>query len=665
MSVVRNIYKLVLLISSYQPAIKGEKYKLIILSIFFHSFFLNTDYGQIHSDSLNFAELSKPRNLLSTKLDKQLSTYNLGSSLNFSQDMNNFFVGLYEDYNSTMVKLNPKSIKDIQFFSFVTEYNFHPDFQTGIFLENNILSDDRKLGLNEASLFKATFYNRWRPVDKVYISPFLGYSNDRQIGENDFGYTYGAEAAVKALPISDFEIQSTAKFSNDDISPRKNTLRYFNLELSNDVNESLRNILSSNYNQSRKDFYFSADSIVENNFNVVNNIQSRIESNYYLQDKFTYFNPLNPFSFDMVGRVIYRDIDRDTRYRAMDNISASIFDVRVNEFRLEFESTGSFRTEDFNGYIRINYSERDEKHQTKNIDVSNIFLYDEIQKAYDERQNIETQKNNRADRISVSLSGSYKISDNDNLSFSLLQNKLKYDTPSSDNFDDRDELLSIMRVYYQRKLNPFFDVFFNLEGSINHIVYIFSERSANNNFRRVLRLGSGGIYKGKNLSSRNLFEVSANYTVYDFEDLNPNFRSFSFRQLSYQDSSSLRLNNRLYLNFFGYIRLSEQGDFKWSSFSGKPTRDLEEIYLEPKFNVKIFDLYYGVGIRYLTLKTFMYKNNIRNKESDFRSIGPLAEIISSINNRLNLRLYGWYEFINSDNNLRELANLNIQMIWNL
>ena len=632
---------------------------------FIYCFIVNANFAQVHTDSLNFAVLNKPKNLLSTSLDKQLSTYNLGSSVYLSQDMNNFFVGLYEDYNSTLVKLTPKSIKDIQFFSFVTEYSVDPDFQTGIFLENNILSDDRKLGLSEASLFKGNFYTRWEPTDNVYISPFIGYSNDRQIGESDFGYNYGAEAAINSLSISDFEIQSTAKFSNDDISPRKNTLRYFNVNLLNDINESLRNTLTSSYNQSRKDFYFQADSIIEGNFNVTNNIQSRIESNFYLQDRFAYFNPLNPLSFDLAGRVIWRDIDRDTRYRSFDNISSSIFDVKVNEFRLEFESTGSLRTTNFNGAIRINYSERDEKHQTKNIDVSNIFIYDEIQKAYEERQNIESQKNNRADRISVSLNGTYKISDNDNLSFNLLQNKLTYDTPSSDNFDDRDELLSIIRLYYLRNLNPFFDVFLNLEGSINHIVYIYSERSANNNFRRVIRLGTGGNYKGKNLTSKNLFEVSANYTVYDFEDLNPNYRSFSFRQLSYKDSSSLKLNRRLFLNFYGYIKLSEQGDFNWSSFSGKPTRDLEEIYLQPKLDIKIFDLYYGIGIRYLTLKTFMYKNNVRIKESDFRSVGPLAGIISSINDRLNLRIYGWYEFINTDDKLRELANLNIQMIWNL
>jgi hypothetical protein len=62
----------------------------------------------------------------------------------------------------------------------------------------------------------------------------------------------------------------------------------------------------------------------------------------------------------------------------------------------------------------------------------------------------------------------------------------------------------------------------------------------------------------------------------------------------------------------------------------------------------------------------MYKNNLRTKESDYISIGPIAEVYSYINQKLNLRFYGWYEFIRTDDNkTRELANLNIQMVWSL
>ena len=124
-------------------------------------------------------------------------------------------------------------------------------------------------------------------------------------------------------------------------------------------------------------------------------------------------------------------------------------------------------------------------------------------------------------------------------------------------------------------------MFVNLEGNLNKIVYVFKERSANNNTRRVLKFSSGGDIRLSYLTSRNVAEVSANYTVFEFEDLNPNLNSFSFRQLVLSDSTQIKLFRTTSFNFLGYIKLSEQGDFNWQGFANKPVRDLEEYYAEP------------------------------------------------------------------------------------
>ena len=79
---------------------------------------------------------------------------------------------------------------------------------------------------------------------------------------------------------------------------------------------------------------------------------------------------------------------------------------------------------------------------------------------------------------------------------------------------------------------------------MNHIVYIYAEESANNNINRILRLSTGGTYSGANVSSTNSFEVSANYTVYDFEDLVPNYQSYSFRQFTAMDSSQNKIRQQ-------------------------------------------------------------------------------------------------------------------------
>ena len=206
-----------------------------------------------------------------------------------------------------------------------------------------------------------------------------------------------------------------------------------------------------------------------------------------------------------------------------------------------------------------------------------------------------------------------------------------------------------------------------MEGSYNHIVYIFAERSSNNNIRRVLKLSGGGSYGGKNFRSTNIAEVSANYTVYDFEDLNPNFNSFSFRQFVFYDSSSVKLSKRMDFNFYSYIKLSEQGDFQWTNFTGKPARFLNEFYIEPKiiYHYDIFSL--GIGFRFFSLLTYNYNEELEKElNSEYTSQGPSSNLRILIFNRLNLFVEGWYEFINTEqNSKRELVNMRLRLTWNI
>lgn len=619
--------------------------------------------AQSSPDSLSFSTSTWERNFINTKFDKLLSTYNLGTAFNFGGRFDRFFFGMHENYSSTLIRSTPKNIKDEHYFSFITEYTLNDFIRFGLLANNDILSDNRKIALNQASLLNGSFYTKLLPLERVYITPSIGFSNNNQIGEFDYGAIYGIEGLVDNLPFSDVNITSLLKFQNEDISPRKNALRILNTIITNDLGSSFGNSMGASFLQNRKDFYFTADSITATEFKINNNIQSRVETNYFVQDRFFYNKPSDEFSFDMTGRAIWRNVDRGTRYRLLRSTSPSIFDVRVEEFRLEMESNSAYRTSIFEGALRLNYSERDERHVVKKIEEKNVFLQEERIKSYEERTRLESQKNNKAIRIAISLVSSLKLSDSDILSLSIFHNKLRYDTPSEENFDDRDELMSIFRLLYLKKLNPFFDTFLNLEANLNHVVYIFAERSSNNNFMRLLRLSTGGNYKGRNISSKNTFEVSANYTVYDYEDINPNFRSYSFRQMSMQDSTNIRLNKRMGFSVFGSLKFSEQGDFNWARFAGKPVRNLEEVYFEPKLIYSFSGISLGVGIRYLTLKTFSYKNSVKTRESDYRSIGPVSEITVLLNSRLSLRVYGWYEFIRADKSRRELPNMNMQVSW--
>ncbi len=616
--------------------------------------------AQVNSDSLTFLSSNPVNKILSTDLEKQLNTTNLNSLLRYHYSNNGFSFGVYEQYKSTVIKLRSKNIRDEQNFSMFGEYSFLPSVRIGLMTNNNIYSDDRKIGINEASLLNSSLYSKINIAGYFSIMPYGGFSINKQVGEDDRGTIYGTEALLNYGSANNLRLDANLKFQNEDISPRKNTLRFVNASLSNRVGNNFSNTLTAKYSEMRKDFYFDSDSLLLSEFNINHNIQSRNEKSYLLADKIFLAPVSENISLNLNGKVFWREIDRNTRYRLLSAISPSSFDSKIEEFKLNIDGNLIYRSKNLNGMLKIEYSEREEKHKAKNIEDANIIFFEK-------RQELENSKNNKSQLTVLATSWTYNLSGKDRIDLSLLHRKLIYDTPSEANFDDRDELLSIFRLKYIRKLNPVFSLFVNLEGSINHIVYIFSERSSNNNIRRVLKLSSGGNFNNKSISSENVFEVSANYTVYDFEDVIPNVKSFVFRQFAFRDSSTVNLLPDISLKFEGYAKLSEQGNFKWTSFSSKPERFLAEYFALPKIMVTKNRLEFGAGLRLFSLTTFKYSNkNIKYKCNNYFSFGPVTQLGYKIIDNLAIAVYGWYEFINTEtSDKKEVANLSMKVDWKL
>jgi len=599
----------------------------------------------------------KPSSLTSF-FDKRLNTYSLNSKLSYSQSFGNYSFLLNENFRSTVIKANQNSIKDENYFTFSNQYSFTNYLALGLLLNNNTFSDDRRLNINKTSVLHGEVFANITPFSELQIVPFGGLSQNQQVAVLDKGTVYGSEAFLSELKLDDFSFSGSAKFQNEDISPRKNTLRNFKLDMSSSFDQNIFNNLSFHYFEQRRDFYFESDSITSNAFNITNNIQSRTEDQFQLQNRLFYFSPLNNFSIDINGRLFWRNIDRNTRYVLAERVTQSSFDTKIEEFKIDFSSIASYRTSDFEGIFRLAYSEKEEKHSPKPIDGANPIFFNE-------REKTESQKNNSTKLITLSFQSNYVLTARDYLTLSIFHRKLVYDTPSDLNFDDRDELLTTARLRYLRSINYFFDVFLNVEGSINKIVYIFAERSSNNNVKRFIKFSSGVTYKSRFIISSNSAEVSANYTVYDFEELNPNFKSFSFRQLAFRDSTVIIFSQKIKSEIQGFLKLSEQGDFRWSNFSNQPVRFLSEVYIEPKLFYVFDQLQLGIGLRYFDLSTYNYdSNNEKVLATNYKSIGPLTDIRLIMNEKLRLKIYGYYEFISTERPFtNEQANLNIQLEW--
>lgn len=620
------------------------------------TFFNTVNSGQRLTDSLDFFFSKSSPGFLNTKYDKLLNIHTLSNLFKITQSNGNLSFTLNDIFNSTVVNSTDKNIRDENYFVFKGEYNLLSFISPGVYANNTILSDDRKIEINKASVSNAALYFNITPEDGINIIPFGGYSNNRQILQNDYGMLYGIEALAGNLQFGNTFLGSNFKFRNEDIFPRRNLTRNAILTVTNNFDDIILNSIGIKYANGRKDYYYAAEQTIKDAYNIQNNIQSRTEISYLAEDKLSYNNFLDIFHLDAAGRINFRSIDRDTRYKPLEVNSSTSFDTKIEELKLEFESSVSYMSDVFNGAIRINYSERDEKHQTKNfLSASNIY--------FDDKSKVEAIKNNNSLFGAIAFIGNLNLTSKDRFLFSFYQNKLRYDTPSLENYDDRDEVLSMGRIRYIRSLTPFLEMFINLEATQNHIVYISSQTSSNNNINRVLRLASGGSYNGRNVSSFNSFEVSANYTVYDFADINPNYRSFSFRQFTALDSSTVKLDRSFFISFYGYLKLSEQGELKWASFTTHPTRYLTELYSEPRLNYVFEEFVISGGLKIFQLNTFLYNRALKTPDTKYLSIGPVSEITYNTQ-KLNIRLYAWYEFISGNSsNYRQQANLSFQTNW--
>jgi hypothetical protein len=632
--------------------------KIALLIFFISVISISQSIAQSSTDSLDYLGQFQKANSLFSNFDKLLDTYYLSTGFNITGNFSKISLGVFENFRSTLFKSTTQSIRDEQYLTITSKYRLADDYILGISANNTNLSDDRNTLLNKTKINYLTMFSEVKLLKDILISPFGGYSTNIQVGEEDNGPVYGLEGSANNLSFPDFSINSVFKFRNEDILPRRNLLRYFDLSVNNPFNPSVTNLLSGRFTSSRKDFYFPADSIISSTFDIVNNIESRTETNYFAEDKLRYRELFSNVDFEISGMVNWRTIDRDTRYKSAEVQSKNIFDTNIEELILSLGSTLFYRTGSLNSSLSFNFGERDEQHITKRFEgIDESF--------YEQRSELESRKNNNSTRATIAFTGDYNFSRTDKLILSLYYNKLRYDTPSEENDDDRDEILSIARLSYTKNLSPFFQVFVNSEATLSHVVYLFAGRSSNNNINRVLRLAAGGYYRGTNISSLNTFEVSANYTVYDFEDLTSSLRSISFRQFIATDSSRISLSNRFVFVLTGYIKLSEQADLNWREFAERPSRFLQEIFAVPKIMLTYNSASFGIGLRYFSLNTFKYDELTRISDTKYFSYGPLVEIVYNVYSSLNLLIDGWYEFI-SINNVpeRERANFVMKLNWN-
>lgn len=571
--------------------------------------------------------------------ERNVNTYLWDGWIGLAENFGLTTLRFSERYASRLIRTNRNFIKDEQRLDLDLARSLNNRVTMRLNVLSFILSDNRTIGINEASNHTLLGGIRYQPTPGIRIDPMVGVRFDNQSGERDEGISYQARAETDPLDIGGHRMTLFGKFSQDQLTPRRAENDTLGFHIDKVFFEETRNGLQAQYTRLRRDFYFPIDTILGQTLNLRNNIESRTENIIAVVDTLNY-EVSDHFIVGIRGQVFNRSVEKEIRYKNTASAADLSLDTEIEEFRLEGEVQLRYRLSDrlLTG-LRLSVSERDERHSLKPT-------ADAEQPILAERSRQERRKDNTARRTILAGNLAWVVSGSDTVLMSSSSGLLRYDTSSELNVDDRDEFLLVFNATTVHALSPYLTLRLSATVNLNHVVYVFAARSANNNWNRVWKLSPRIEYRPSDrLSTVNAFEVLANYTVYDFEEQVFSVRSFSFRQFALIDTTLYRFTDRLGMFLSAHVKLYERGELKWSEFKERPVNYFEEktVAVQLRYTVGT-EMYFSAGIRSFSQLRFLYRGRDRDLEHTVKSYGPTSTIVWAVGTRTLLSVSGWYEF---------------------
>jgi hypothetical protein len=610
--------------------------------------------------SLQQTDTVSRRNSVGIWFDRNLSTFNWLGRLSVDTVVLGTGIRLDEQYSSNVIETDvpqgglKKYASNQNVLRMILQRPVAPDVRALGQWSSMVYDDQKGSGLNNATMHAVMGGVEWFPIRTVAFSPLAGYRWDSQGGIRDQGFSVGLGAQTVGLDLDGYRINGGAQFHRDFLDPRVLGSDGIRMGAQKYFATNTRDSIEIGYVYTRREFYSLPDSTIE----------SRLDRITYLGNLLEYEVSSNLLATLYVA-LSDRGLDKNQRGMHGQPPPPGVFDTRIGEFHLESYLQTAYRWEGGNGeaFLRLAHAERDEEHEAKprgGGPPSQLPAFIEANRREQTKDNV-TRRTTLSGAIRVPLSAS------DRMFVSGATSILRYDTPSTLNVEDRDELLVAASLGTLHTLSRTVELGLGLDASLNHTVYLLKERSANNNINRVLRLGPRMWYRPfATLASVNAFEVLANYTVYDYEQQVSQVRSYSYRQFAWLDSTTLQLSDRVACDFFAYVKLSERGQLNWEQFEERPENAFTDRTFAGQLRFTPFaGTVFAVGLRYFSQARYNYEQSVKTLVGSLRSIGPTCIIFWDAGRFGQLNLRGWYEHRTQlDGSTVNLVTMNLSVLFN-
>ena len=635
-----------------------QRFAVLLLLVWF---FVELANGQQYTE-MSAADSLTRRNSASILFDRNLNTFNwIGSvsvdtvSLGTRIRLNELFMSNIILIERTGSSPEQRLQSNQQRLLLQATHPVSDEFALKAQWSSFIFSDKKDVGLSRASMNTILGGIEYTPDPFFTLNPMIGHRWDNQIDVRDRGLSYNIAARTNDLTFDGYQVMGNAQFQRDNLDPRMLENHLARAGVQKNFLGNTRDSMEIGFNRNRREFYTVATGALE----------SRIENTFSFTNLLDYeFDPA--FVTSLFVNIYSRVLDKDFRPVSTPAKAPAQYNTGIDEFRLDMFLQATYRNESsgVSASTRFSHSERNERHFAKGATTG--FLEDTSFTPVTPRQAQEQEqtKDNLSRRTSLAGMLDLPVSHSDRISFSGAASILRYDTPSMLNLEDRDELLVALSLSTHHTISRFLDVSFTLDGTLNHIVYLLKDRSANNNINRVLRFSPRTVYRPfDRLTTLNAFEVLANYTVYDFELEAAQVKSFSYRQFGWIDSTALEITSRIGLDFLLYLKLYDRGQLNWSEFTERRENSfIDKTYaLQVRYSPEEGTLF-AVGVRYFSQSRYSYAGNDRKLDSFLRSFGPTCVIIWRLGTGSEVGLKGWYEQRRLEGGgTRSLANMTLNI----
>jgi len=415
-----------------------------------------------------------------------------------------------------------------------------------------------------------------------YAAPYAGYQQAQNRTHVDWGWDIGMSGGVKNITLDTYRANLDWESNYDFYAKRQNFENKFNAGIHTRFTPFSGDSLYFRFSENSKQYYVgdSIEQVKIYNRDWYNMLfyrlstRNRLEMRTHIQSKdITYYNGRNVFLLDQ--------------------------DMRFSHVGRKLNYILTFRTND----------------QTQ------------------DNAGIKTDSRTRQTAMGIQLT--YLFQKNRYLDVNFSYIKLQYDTPDTVyNNDDRDEQRFVVTLNYHHRFSPLFVMEWHAYTYLFHQMYIFKEQSANNNWNRVYKLSPRLIYHYGPIYNRLKSEVLANYTVYDFESILGQQRSFVFRKYTLSDSLTAHIYQANYAGAFARLELEDKGFFFPKNFA----QQLLQSYKSQFYNFFVYnDRFMNFRI---TLGYNMYRRQewrhvpVKRRTRDITNKGPYISVLYHRSKRL-------------------------------